>query len=114
MASTMAVKVPQCLLLAFHFPPNSEGMFYTLLALLVLELMQTQREAQQANELSNLTRQRQLLASVNYRRAIIEELDCLPRNLVVYKKREHLKHFQKAVLVEVIELKKELRLQVPP
>ncbi|GKG32161.1 hypothetical protein Tco_0427111, partial [Tanacetum coccineum] len=33
----------------------------------------TQREAQQANELSNLTRQRQLLASVNYRRAIIED-----------------------------------------
>ncbi|GJR94619.1 zinc finger, GRF-type containing protein [Tanacetum coccineum] len=42
----------------------------------------TQREAQQANELSNLTRQRQLLASVNYRRAIIEELERLPRNLV--------------------------------
>ncbi|GKD07099.1 hypothetical protein Tco_1186784, partial [Tanacetum coccineum] len=35
----------------------------------------TQREAQQANELSNLTRQRQLLASVNNRRAIIEEIE---------------------------------------
>ncbi|GJW15939.1 hypothetical protein Tco_0020072 [Tanacetum coccineum] len=76
--------------------------------------MQTQREAQQANELSNLTRQRQLLVSVNYRLAIIEELKHLPGNLVAYKTREHLKHIQKAVLVEVIELKKELRLQVPP
>ncbi|GJS54151.1 hypothetical protein Tco_0627513 [Tanacetum coccineum] len=56
------------------------------------ELMQMQREAQQANELSNLRRQRQLLASVNYRRAIIEELEHLPRNLVTYKTREHLKH----------------------
>ncbi|GJX34062.1 zinc finger, GRF-type containing protein [Tanacetum coccineum] len=44
----------------------------------------TQRETQQANELSNLTRQRQLLASVNYRRAIIEELECLSGNLVAY------------------------------
>ncbi|GJR19689.1 hypothetical protein Tco_0968216 [Tanacetum coccineum] len=46
------------------------------------ELMQTQKEAQQENELSNLTRQRQLLASANYRRAIIEELEHLPGNLV--------------------------------
>ncbi|GJR17023.1 hypothetical protein Tco_0965550 [Tanacetum coccineum] len=79
-----------------------------------LLVVTTQREAQQANELSNLTRQRQLLASVNYRRAIIEELERLPGNLVAYKTREHLKRIQKAVLVEVIELKKELRLQVPP
>ncbi|GJV41730.1 transcription factor MYB44-like protein [Tanacetum coccineum] len=71
---------------------------------------ETQREAQQANELSNLTRQRQLLASVNYRRAIIQELECLPGNLVACKTREHLKCIQKAVFVEVIELKKELRL----
>ncbi|GKA77915.1 zinc finger, GRF-type containing protein [Tanacetum coccineum] len=71
----------------------------------------TQREAQQANELSNLTRQRQLLASVNYRRAIIQELERLPGNLVACKTREHLKCIQKAVFVEVIELKKELRLQ---
>ncbi|GJU53404.1 zinc finger, GRF-type containing protein [Tanacetum coccineum] len=70
-----------------------------------------QREAQQANELSNLTRQRQLLASVNYRRAIIEELERLSRNLVACKTREHLKRIHKAVFVEVIELKKELRLQ---
>ncbi|GKC79968.1 zinc finger, GRF-type containing protein [Tanacetum coccineum] len=73
----------------------------------------TQREAQQENELSNLTRQRQLLASINYRRSIIEELEHLPRNFVAYKTREHLKRIQKAVLVEVIELKKESRLQVP-
>ncbi|GJT77059.1 hypothetical protein Tco_1043784 [Tanacetum coccineum] len=73
--------------------------------------MQTQREAQQANELSNLTRQRQLLASVNYRRAIIEELERLPRNLMAYKTREHLKRIQKTVLVEVLELEKELCLQ---
>ncbi|GKA78762.1 hypothetical protein Tco_0785299 [Tanacetum coccineum] len=71
----------------------------------------TQRKAQQENELSNLTRQRQLLASVNYRRAIIEELERLPRNLVAYKTMEHLKRIQKVVFVEVIELKKELRLQ---
>ncbi|GJX81898.1 zinc finger, GRF-type containing protein [Tanacetum coccineum] len=78
------------------------------------ELMQTQREAQQANELSNLTRQRQLLANVNYRRAIIQELERLPGNLVACKTREHLKCIQKAVFVEVIELKKQLCLQVLP
>ncbi|GJU42453.1 zinc finger, GRF-type containing protein [Tanacetum coccineum] len=74
----------------------------------------TQREAQQANELSNLTRQRQLLASVNNRRAIIEELERLPGNFVAYKTTEHLKRIQKAIFVEVIDLKKELRLQVHP
>ncbi|GKB91277.1 hypothetical protein Tco_0963549, partial [Tanacetum coccineum] len=42
----------------------------------------TQREAQKANELSNLTRQRQLLASANNRRAIIEELERLPGNFM--------------------------------
>ncbi|GJS52933.1 hypothetical protein Tco_0626295 [Tanacetum coccineum] len=73
--------------------------------------MQTQREAQLANELSNLMRQRQLLASVNYRCVIIEELECLPVNLVACKTTEHLKRIQKAIFVEVIELKKELRLQ---
>ncbi|GJX33050.1 hypothetical protein Tco_0242905 [Tanacetum coccineum] len=70
----------------------------------------TQREAQQANELSNLTKQRQLLVSVNYRRAIIEELEHFSGNLVAYKTREHLKRIH---LVEVVELKKELLLQVP-
>ncbi|GJU62556.1 hypothetical protein Tco_1244391 [Tanacetum coccineum] len=74
------------------------------------ELMQTQREAQQANELFNLTRQRQLLASVNNRRAIIQELKRLPGNLVACKMREHIKCIQKDVFVEVIELKNELRL----
>ncbi|GKD90580.1 zinc finger, GRF-type containing protein [Tanacetum coccineum] len=74
----------------------------------------TQREAQQANELSNLMRQRRLLASVNYRRAIIEELERLPGNLMACKTREHFKRILKAVFVEVVELKKELRLQVPP
>nr|GFB20778.1 hypothetical protein [Tanacetum cinerariifolium] len=76
--------------------------------------MQTQKEAHQANELSYFTRQRQLLASVNYRRVIIEELERLLGNSMAYKTREHLKRIQKAVLVEVIELKKELRLQLPP
>ncbi|GJU70374.1 hypothetical protein Tco_1256633 [Tanacetum coccineum] len=71
----------------------------------------TQREAQQVNELSNLTRQRQLLASVDYRHAIIEELERLPRNLVAYKTRKDLKRIQKAVLIKVIELKKEFPLQ---
>ncbi|GJX87321.1 hypothetical protein Tco_0339335 [Tanacetum coccineum] len=83
-------------------------------SLLRKELMQTQREAQQANELSNLTRQRQLLASVNYRRVIIEELERLSRNLVACKTTEHLKRIQKAIFVEVIDLKKELRLQAHP
>nr|GEY86463.1 zinc finger, GRF-type [Tanacetum cinerariifolium] len=73
----------------------------------------TQREAQQANKLFNL-RQRQLLASVYYRFAIIEELERLLGNLVACKTTEHLKRIQKAVFVEVIDLKKELRLQVPP
>ncbi|GKA87065.1 hypothetical protein Tco_0808776 [Tanacetum coccineum] len=82
--------------------------------LIIKELMQTQREAQQANELSNLTRQRQLLASVNYRRVIIEELERLSRNLVACKTTEHLKRIQKAIFVEVIDLKKELRLQAHP
>ncbi|GKF50985.1 hypothetical protein Tco_0147452, partial [Tanacetum coccineum] len=73
--------------------------------------MQTQREAQQANEISNLTRQRQLLTSVNYRRVIIEELERLPGNLVSCKTREHLKRIQKAVFIKMIEPKKELSLQ---
>ncbi|GJS67215.1 zinc finger, GRF-type containing protein [Tanacetum coccineum] len=54
------------------------------------------------------------LLDVLSRRAIIEELERLPRNLVACKTREHLKRVQKVVFVEVIELKKELRLQVPP
>ncbi|GJY67282.1 zinc finger, GRF-type containing protein [Tanacetum coccineum] len=83
-----------------------------LLTFLIISWV-TQREAQQANELSNLTTQRQLVASVNYRHAIIQELKHLPGNLVACKTREHLKCIQKAVFVEVIELKKELRLQVP-
>nr|GFA47667.1 hypothetical protein [Tanacetum cinerariifolium] len=70
----------------------------------------TQRKAQQENKLSNLTRHRQLLARVNYRRAIIKELEHLPGNFMAYKTREHLKRIQKAVLDDVIELKKELRL----
>ncbi|GJU53359.1 hypothetical protein Tco_1227073 [Tanacetum coccineum] len=81
---------------------------------IVKHVNETQREAQQANELSNLTRQRQLLASVNYRHAIIKELERLPGNLLAYKTREDLKRIQKAVLIKVIELKKELRLQDPP
>ncbi|GJS46013.1 hypothetical protein Tco_0596134, partial [Tanacetum coccineum] len=69
----------------------------------------TQREAQQENELSNLTRQ--LLAIVNHRFTIIEELERLSKNLVAYKTREDLKRIQKVDLINVIELKKELRLQ---
>ncbi|GJR91217.1 hypothetical protein Tco_0215228 [Tanacetum coccineum] len=72
--------------------------------------MQTQREAQQANELSNLTRQ--LLASVYDRRAIIEEFECFSGNLVAYKTREDLKRIYKVVLINVIEQKKELCLQI--
>ncbi|GJW97726.1 zinc finger, GRF-type containing protein [Tanacetum coccineum] len=75
-----------------------------------LSSLLTQREAQQANELSNLTRQ--LLARVNDRRAIIEELERLAGNLVACKTREDLKRIQKTDLIKVIELKTELRLQV--
>ncbi|GKD88552.1 zinc finger, GRF-type containing protein, partial [Tanacetum coccineum] len=42
------------------------------------------------------------LASVNNRRAIIEELERLPGNFVAYKTTEHLKRIQKAIFVEVI------------
>nr|GEW11356.1 hypothetical protein [Tanacetum cinerariifolium] len=66
------------------------------------ELMQTQRKAQQANELFNLTRQRQLLASVNYRCAVIEELERLQGNLVACKMTEHLKRIRKAVSLRII------------
>ncbi|GJR31576.1 zinc finger, GRF-type containing protein [Tanacetum coccineum] len=104
---------PTCVnFLRWYDPPMCQREVAFLLD--VLSSLLTQREAHQANELSNLTRQRQLLASVNYRRAIIEELERLSGNLVAYKLREHLKRIQKAILVEVIELKKELRLQVPP
>nr|GEV03352.1 hypothetical protein [Tanacetum cinerariifolium] len=44
--------------------------------------------------------------------AIIEELERLPGNLVACKTTEHLKRIQKAVFVEIIDLKKELRLQL--
>ncbi|GJV65713.1 zinc finger, GRF-type containing protein [Tanacetum coccineum] len=100
--------------LGFMFTVQCECLGKLLFLLHVLSSLRTQRKAQQANELSNLTRQRQLLASVNYRHAIIKELKRLPGNLVACKMREHLKHIQKAVFVKVIELKKELRLQVPP
>ncbi|GKB92836.1 hypothetical protein Tco_0965108, partial [Tanacetum coccineum] len=83
-----------------------------LLKFLIIGWMQ--RKAQQANELSNLTRQRQLLASVNNRHAIIEELELLPGNSVACKTTEYLKRIQKVVFIEVIVLKKELRLQVHP
>nr|GEX73535.1 hypothetical protein [Tanacetum cinerariifolium] len=59
-------------------------------------------------------KQRKLLKFLIIRRAIIEELERLPRNLEACKTTEHLKRIQKAVLVEVIELKKELHLHVPP
>ncbi|GJU74249.1 zinc finger, GRF-type containing protein [Tanacetum coccineum] len=86
---------------------------HKLLKFLIISWVK-QREAQHENKLSNLMRQRQLLESVNYRRAITEDLERLPRSLVACKTTEHLKRIQKAVLVEVIDLKKELRLHVPP
>nr|GEV57102.1 reverse transcriptase domain-containing protein [Tanacetum cinerariifolium] len=66
--------------------------------------MQKQREAQLANELSNLMIQ--LLESVNERRPFIEELEHLLGNLVAYKMREELKHLQKDGLIKVMELRK--------
>ncbi|GJW59897.1 hypothetical protein Tco_0109232 [Tanacetum coccineum] len=56
-----------------------------------------------------------LLESVNERRAFIEELECLPGNLVAYKTKEELKRLQKDDLIKVMELRKvvlQLRLQV--
>ncbi|GJU47503.1 zinc finger, GRF-type containing protein [Tanacetum coccineum] len=112
---------PTCVnFLRWYDPPMCQRSVHIIPGLLrsrnelkeILAMMQ--REAQQANELSNLTRQRQFLASVNYRHAIIEELERLPGNLVAYKKRENLKRIQKVILIKVIELKKELHLQVPP
>nr|GEV76570.1 hypothetical protein [Tanacetum cinerariifolium] len=75
----------------------------------LLKFLITQREARQANELFNLTRQRHLLASVNYRRAIIKELERLPRNLVACKTTEHLKRIQKAIFVEMLDIIDERR-----
>ncbi|GKA91934.1 hypothetical protein Tco_0813859 [Tanacetum coccineum] len=72
--------------------------------LLVYFDMQKQREARLANELSNLMMQ--LVESVNERRAFIEELEHLPRNLVAYKTREELKRLQKDDLIKVIEMRK--------
>ncbi|GKA48327.1 hypothetical protein Tco_0741285, partial [Tanacetum coccineum] len=79
--------------------------------LLVYFDRQAQRD-QLANELSNLMMQ--LLESVNERRAFIEELECLPGNLVAYKTREELKRLQKDYLIKVMEPKNvvlQLRLQ---
>ncbi|GJV15842.1 putative ribonuclease H-like domain-containing protein [Tanacetum coccineum] len=73
----------------------------------------TQREAQLANELSNLMMQ--LLESVNERRAFIEELERLPGNFVSYNTSEELKLLQKDDLIKVMELRKvvlKLRLQI--
>ncbi|GKA89776.1 hypothetical protein Tco_0811588 [Tanacetum coccineum] len=55
----------------------------------------TQREAQLANELSNLMMQ--LPQSVNERRALIEELEHLSGNLVSYKTRAELKRFRRMI-----------------
>ncbi|GKE21980.1 hypothetical protein Tco_1433492 [Tanacetum coccineum] len=65
--------------------------------LLIYFDMQTQREAQLANELSNLMML--LLESVNERRAFIDELERLPKNLVAYKTRAELKSLQKDDLI---------------
>ncbi|GJY99754.1 hypothetical protein Tco_0517184 [Tanacetum coccineum] len=72
--------------------------------LLVYFDMQTQMEAQLANELSNLMMQ--LLQSVNERRTFIEELKHLSRNLVAYKTRVELKRLQKDDLIKVVEIRK--------
>ncbi|GKD42566.1 hypothetical protein Tco_1267211, partial [Tanacetum coccineum] len=81
--------------------------------LLVYFDRETQREAQLANELSNLLMH--LLESVNERRSFIEELERLRGNLVAYKTREKLKSLQKDDLIKVMELRKivlQLRRQV--
>ncbi|GKA93223.1 hypothetical protein Tco_1047944 [Tanacetum coccineum] len=65
--------------------------------LLIYFDMQIQKEAQLANELSNLMML--LLESVNERRAFIDELERLPENLVAYKTRAQLKRLQKDDLI---------------
>ncbi|GJY12927.1 zinc finger, GRF-type containing protein [Tanacetum coccineum] len=62
------------------------------------------------NDLEEIVAMMQLLASVNNRRAIIEELERLLGNFVVCMTTEHLKRIQKAIFVEAIDLKKELHL----
>ncbi|GJZ68128.1 hypothetical protein Tco_0631368 [Tanacetum coccineum] len=73
----------------------------------------TQREAQLATELNILTRQ--LVESIDKRPLFIQELECLPGNLLVYKTREELKGLQKDDLIKAMEMRKvalQLLLQV--
>ncbi|GJS50793.1 zinc finger, GRF-type containing protein [Tanacetum coccineum] len=97
-----------------------------LLTFLIISWV-TQREAQQANELFNLTRQRQLLANVNYRgrfssqlksitrqlldiiderRSFIGELEQrLPTNVMAYKTRQELKCHEKDDMIRAMEMR---------
>ncbi|GJZ55974.1 hypothetical protein Tco_0611167 [Tanacetum coccineum] len=67
-------------------------------------LAMTQREAQLANELSNLTMQ--LVQSIDERRSFIQEFERLSRNLEAYKIREELKGLQKDDLIKAMEMRK--------
>ncbi|GJY67730.1 hypothetical protein Tco_0470712, partial [Tanacetum coccineum] len=73
----------------------------------------TQKEAQLANEHSNLTMQ--LVQSIDERRSFIQELERLSGNLEAYKTREELKGLQKDDLIEAMKMRNvvlQLRLQI--
>ncbi|GJR33302.1 hypothetical protein Tco_0822931 [Tanacetum coccineum] len=104
---------PTCVnFLGWYDPPMCQRSVQIISGLLrsrnELEEILAMVEAKQSN-----ARKLFFLLEVLSRCARIEKLERLLGNLVAYKTREHLRRIQKAVLVEVIELKKELRLQVP-
>ncbi|GKC79124.1 hypothetical protein Tco_1129898 [Tanacetum coccineum] len=64
--------------------------------------MQTQKEAQLANELSHLTMH--MVQSIDERRSFILELEHLSGNLKAYKTREEFKGLQKDDLIKAMEI----------
>ncbi|GJX41039.1 hypothetical protein Tco_0256029 [Tanacetum coccineum] len=71
--------------------------------LLVYFDMKTQREVQLATKINNLTRQ--LVVSIDERRLFIQELKCLPGNMMAYKTREKLNGLQKDDLIKVMKMR---------
>ncbi|GJS50354.1 hypothetical protein Tco_0600475 [Tanacetum coccineum] len=81
--------------------------------LLVYFDMHTQKEAQLATELSNLTRQ--FVEIIDERRSFIQVLERLPINMLAYKTREELKGLPKGDLIKATKMRKvalQLRLQL--
>ncbi|GJU77662.1 hypothetical protein Tco_1274732 [Tanacetum coccineum] len=80
--------------------------------LLIYFDMKTQRDAELAIELNNLTKQ--LFELIDERRSFIQELDRLPVNSAAYKTSQELKGLQKDDLFKAVEMRKvalQLRLQ---